>query len=258
MVRYYVPEKLFLLTNDDGHRATGIRALADILRTFGRVVIVAPATEQSACSHAITLHRPLRMKEFEPDCYAVDGTTSDCVLLASQQLLKGTKPDMVFSGINHGPNLGDDVTYSGTVAGAFEGRLFGVPSIAVSSGDVARIGDAHCRTMLAGLIERALDGQWEDDVLLNVNLPLSSAKLRGVKLTCLGRRHYAESVIEKTDPRGRSYYWIGGVNPEWYGGDNSDFRAVDQGYISVTPLHLDLTHYPSLLKFSGLETNEPG
>lgn len=250
-------EKLFLLTNDDGHRAGGIHALAGILRRFGRVVIVAPETEQSACSHAITLHRPLRMKEFDTDCYAVDGTTSDCVLLASQQLLKGKKPDMVFSGINHGPNLGDDVTYSGTVAGAFEGRLLGVRSMAVSSGDVDRIGDPECMEMLSSLIGKALDGQWEDDVLLNVNLPASDLPLKGTRLTCLGRRHYAESVIEKKDPRGQKYYWIGGVNPEWYGAENSDFRAADQGYITVTPLHLDLTHYPSLDKFTGLESSSP-
>ncbi len=246
-------EKLFLLTNDDGHMAVGLRALADILKRFGRVVIVAPETEQSACSHAITLHRPLRMKQFAPQCYAVDGTTSDCVLLASQRLLTGRKPDMVFSGINHGPNLGDDITYSGTVAGAFEGRLFGVRSMAVSSGDMARLEDERCLRMLAGIIERALSEDWEDDVLLNVNLPPSDRELRGVKLTCLGRRHYAESVIEKTDPRGQTYYWIGGVNSEWFGARNSDFRAVDKGYISVTPLHLDLTHYPSLGKFGSLE-----
>ena len=247
-------EKLFLLTNDDGHRAAGLHALAEILRDFGRVVIVAPETEQSACSHAITLHRPLRMNEFAPDSYVVDGTTSDCILLASQQLLAGRKPEMVFSGINHGPNLGDDVTYSGTVAGAFEGRLFGVRSIAVSSGDLERIGDAACRRLLAGIIEQVLGQQWEDDVLLNVNLPPSTVELAGVKLTRLGRRHYAESVIEKTDPRGHRYYWIGGVNPEWFGEEDSDFRAVNKGFISVTPLHLDLTHYPSLSKFGGLET----
>jgi len=248
-----VADKLFLLTNDDGHRATGLRVMAEVLKEFGRVVTVAPETEQSACSHAITLHRPLRIKEFAPDSYAVDGTTSDCVLLASQCLLKGRKPDMVFSGINHGPNLGDDVTYSGTVAGAFEGRLFGVRSMAVSSGDLARLDDERCRSMLAGIIEKALGRQWREEVLLNVNLPSSSIELKGVKLTCLGRRHYAESVIEKTDPRGQRYYWIGGVNPEWFGDANSDFRAVDKGYISVTPLHLDLTHYPSLDRFGDLE-----
>ena len=248
-------EKLFLLTNDDGHRAKGILALAEILRGFGRVVIVAPETEQSACSHAITLHRPLRMTEFETDCYAVDGTTSDCVLLASQQLLKGNRPDMVFSGINHGPNLGDDVTYSGTVAGAFEGRLFGVRSMAISSGDVERIADKQCRAMLTELVGKVLEREWGDDVLLNVNLPASGRELKGIALTCLGRRHYAESVIEKTDPRGQHYYWIGGVNAEWFGDENSDFRAVDKGYISVTPLHLDLTHYPSLEDFAGLASD---
>ncbi len=246
-------EKLFLITNDDGHQALGLQVLAAILAEFGRVVTVAPETEQSACSHAITLHRPLRINSFAPDCYAVDGTTSDCVLLASQKLLP-RRPDMVFSGINHGLNLGDDVTYSGTVAGAFEGVLLGVPTVAVSSGDTARIEDKSSQEFLSRLIGSLLKDPWPKDVLLNINLPPSTVPLQGVRITKLGRRHYAESVIEKKDPRGKVYYWIGDINPHWVKDEDSDFHAVANGYISVTPLHLDLTHYPSLDGFKRLET----
>jgi len=248
-----VSEKLFLITNDDGHQALGISVLAELLRELGKVVIVAPEVEQSACSHSITLHRPLRIKTFGPDCYAVDGTTTDCVLLASQQLL-GRKPDAVFSGINHGNNLGDDITYSGTVAGAFEGTLLGVRSLAISAGDINRVKDKKYQQVLLELIDRLLSHSWPEDVLLNINLPAGDIPLRGVKMTKLGRRHYAESVIEKTDPRGKVYYWIGGVNPRWYGDENSDFHVVAQGYIAVTPLHLDLTHYPSLEQFKVFES----
>lgn len=244
---------LFLITNDDGHQALGLQVLAEIVAELGRVVIVAPETEQSACSHAITLHRPLRINSFAPDCYAVDGTTSDCVLLASQKLLP-RRPDMVFSGINHGLNLGDDVTYSGTVAGAFEGVLLGVPTVAISSGDTARIEDKSSQELLSRLIGSLLEDPWPKDVLLNINLPPSTVPLQGVRITKLGRRHYAESVIEKTDPRGKVYYWIGGINPHWVEDEDSDFHVVANGYISVTPLHLDLTHYPSLDGFKRLET----
>ncbi|MEA1997011.1 MAG: 5'/3'-nucleotidase SurE [Gemmatimonadota bacterium] len=248
-----MPEKLFLLTNDDGRRALGLRVLADILGQLGKVVIVAPETEQSACSHSITLNRPLRINTYAPDCYTVDGTTTDCVLLASQQLL-GRMPDAVFSGINHGPNLGDDVTYSGTVAGAFEGTLLGVQcSMAISSGDMERIEDRRCQEILIELIGRLLDHQWPEDVLLNINLPPSDIPMRGIRVTRLGRRHYAESVIEKTDPRGKVYYWIGGMDPRWYGDERCDFHALADGYISVTPMHLDLTHYPGLDLFKTFE-----
>ena len=246
---------LFLITNDDGHQALGLKVLTEILRELGEVVTVAPEIEQNACSHSITLDRPLRVRSLGTGSYAVDGTTTDCVLLASQRLLEDKKPDAVFSGINHGPNLGDDVTYSGTVAGAFEGALMGVRSLAISAGDKERIGDKKIRPILADLFDRTLSRPWPKDVLLNINIPPSRIPIRGVRMTTLGRRHYAETVIEKTDPRGRKYYWIGGINPRWYGDENSDFKAVDEGYISVTPLHLDLTHYSSLKDFKKLEFN---
>ncbi|MBN2288909.1 MAG: 5'/3'-nucleotidase SurE [Candidatus Glassbacteria bacterium] len=246
---------LFLATNDDGYQAKGLKVLAGILGELGEVMVAAPEVEQSACSHSITLDRPLRVRQAGPGIYAVDGTTTDCVLLASQSLLGHRKPDAVFSGINHGPNLGDDVTYSGTVAGAFEGTLLGVRSLAISAGDPRRLDDRETRDLLAGLIGRLLAQPWPKDVLLNINVPAGGDPVRGVRMTVLGRRHYAETVIEKTDPRGRKYYWIGGINPHWYGNENSDFKAVEDGYISVTPLHLDLTHYSSLEGFKGLEAD---
>jgi 5'-nucleotidase len=248
-----VSEKLFLITNDDGHRALGIQVLADILEKLGEVVIVAPEIEQSACSHAITLHRPLRVNTFGPNRYTVDGTTTDCVLLASQALLH-RKPDAIFSGINHGNNLGDDITYSGTVAGAFEGTLLGVRSMSISASDTGRIADTRTQEILLELLGQLLSHTWPKDVLLNINMPTNEMPLRGVRMTSLGRRHYAESVIEKTDPRGKVYYWIGGANPLWYENENSDFHALAQGYITVTPLHLDLTHYPSLEDFKKFES----
>jgi len=246
---------LFLLTNDDGHQAQGLRVLAEILGKLGEVVMVAPELEQSACSHSITLDRPLRVRSPGPGSYVVDGTPTDCVLLASQRLLETKKLDAVFSGINHGPNLGDDVTYSGTVAGAFEGTLLGVRSLAISAGDRERIEDKEIQKLLSGLIEGLLSRPWPKDVLLNINIPPSGIAVRGIRMTTLGRRHYAETVIEKTDPRGRTYYWIGGIDPRWYGGEYSDFKAVDEGYISVTPMHLDLTHYPSLEEFKRCESD---
>lgn len=245
-------DKLFLVTNDDGYEALGIRVLADILRGMGEVVIAAPQTEQSACSHSITLHRPLRINSYGMNHYAVDGTPTDCVLLASQQLLS-RKPDAVFSGINHGPNLGDDVLYSGTVAGALEGALLGVRSMSVSAWDMERIADSRAQELLGELIREFLDSEWAEDTFVNVNLPPNDKPLLGVRTATLGRRHYAETVIEKTDPRGKVYYWIGGVNPHWYGAANSDFRLVAEGYVTVTPLQLDMTHYPSLERFRGLE-----
>ena len=242
------------MTNDDGYQADGIKLLRGILSGLGDVLVVAPEFEQSACSHAITLHRPLRVKEMDKDVYTVDGTTSDCVLLASQRLIE-EKPDWVFSGINHGSNMGDDVTYSGTVAGAFEGTLFGVRSIAISSADKARLGDEATHKVLAELIASLVQHPWPENILLNINLPASDKELKGVRITHLGRRHYAESVIEKTDPHGRTYFWIGGPTARWWGGEKSDFRVLEQGYISITPLHLDMTHYPSMDTFLDLELN---
>ncbi len=231
-----------LVTNDDGYCAEGLRTLAQAVRELGEVRVVAPDREQSATSHSLTLQNPLRVKTRGEGVQAVDGTPTDCVILAIRALLDAP-PDIVLSGINHGANLGDDVLYSGTVAAAMEATILGVPGVAISlvSGEehLAAWGPAVTR-MLARLLPRTLP----KDTLLNVNLPpIPPGEARGVRITTLGRREYLGSLTRATDPNGREYYWIGGGEGRWWGGPDSDFRAIHEGYVSVTPLHLDLTNY---------------
>jgi 5'-nucleotidase len=240
-----------LVTNDDGIFSEGIKLLAESLGALGEVWVVAPDREQSAMGHALTLSRPLRMQKMEERRYAVDGTPTDCVNLAVLSLLKDAQPDLVVSGINFGLNLGDDVTYSGTVSATFEGTLLGIPSVAFSQevaegfsfAPAAAFARELCGILLAGELELPRD------LLLNVNVPAGS--IRGVRLTRLGRRVYKQSVIEKLDPRGRKYYWIAGT-PQWEKATGTDYEAVVLGSVSVTPLHLDLTYYPGLESFGAL------
>ncbi len=234
-----------LLSNDDGVHAAGLRALARAFSERDEVWVVAPDREQSASSHAISLHRPLRMIEVEPRWYAVDGTPTDAVYMGLCLVLKEAPPDLLVSGINHGPNLGNDVHYSGTVAAAIEGALLGVPALAVSLAappphdfePAARFAAALARQMLAD----AAAGGSPAPFLLNVNVP--AGPLRGYRFTRLGRRTYGNEVVENTDPRGRKYYWIGGEggarNEDIPG---SDCNAVQEGVAAVTPLQLDITH----------------
>lgn len=235
-----------LLTNDDGVNAEGLHRLRDEVSTLGKVMIVAPERQQSGSSHALTLDNPLRMNWVDKNTIAVDGTPTDCVLLAMRGLLT-EKPDILISGINHGPNMGDDVTYSGTVAAAFEGTLLGLPSIAISVCSWREcIFDSAAR--FAGRIARdVLDRGLPNGTLLNVNVPsLAPEDIKGVKVTKLGKRVYRDAVVKKEDPRGKAYYWIGGQPPIWCAGEETDFDATEQGMISVTPLHLDLTDYKSI------------
>lgn len=241
-------EKTILITNDDGIGAEGLVALARSLGRIGRVIIVAPEQEQSASSHAITLDKPLRIKEYSKDRYGVSGTPTDCVLLAVHGLLS-RKPDLLVSGINHGPNMGEDVSYSGTVAAAIEGCILGITSMAVSlvSWDPASFDGAAeaARYLSEKLIE------WESGraSLWNVNVPVLPADaIKGVKVTKLGSRIYNDVIIRKKDPRGKDYFWIGGGEPGWSTEENSDFAAVNAGYISVTPLRLDITDYKSIVE----------
>lgn len=235
-------EPLILASNDDGVRAPGILALRDALRSLGRVVVVAPEREQSAGSHAITLSRPLRHRRVDEDVHAIDGTPVDCIYVALHHPpLLPRRPDVVVAGINHGANLGLDVFYSGTVAAAREGALRNIPSIAFSMlghHDELALVAAQAREMVAALMEVARPES--EGVLLNVNFPAETAK--GARATRLGRRHYAEGVVVRRDPRGREYFWIGGpgdVSNEPVEG--SDTEAVEQGYVSVTPLSLQAT-----------------
>jgi len=240
-----------LVTNDDGIYSEGLRKLADALRGVGTVTIVAPDREQSAASHALTLNRPLRMLELQENEWIVDGTPTDCVNLAVLKLMKASRPDIVVSGINFGPNLGDDVTYSGTISAAFEGALLNIPSIAFS----ALVGEGFsfdtCATFAAELTRVVLERERRADIILNVNFPVR--EFHGVRITRLGKRIYGEGVIERLDPRGRKYYWIGGDPPTWHPGENTDFEAVQKGFVSITPLHLDLTHHESIPRLKELE-----
>jgi len=233
-----------LVTNDDGIGAPGLRRLAKELARVGRVTIIAPDREQSASSHALTLHRPLRVKAHEDGVYSVDGTPTDCINLGILNLLP-ERPRLVVSGINRGMNLGDDITYSGTVAAAFEGTLLGIPSFAVSQQAGKEAPDfSRAASFAAGLARRLLDHPLPAGTLLNVNVPRDAP--RGVRPTRQGRRTYHQGVVERTDPSGRQYYWLGGIPPRWDEDPESDFAAIRDGFISLTPLHLDLTHYDLL------------
>jgi len=238
-----------LVTNDDGIFSEGIRLLAGALGELAEVWVVAPDREQSAMGHALTLSRPLRMQKVEERWFAVDGTPTDCVNLAVLSVLKDHPPDLVVSGINFGLNLGDDVTYSGTVSATFEGTLLGIPSVAFSQEVAEGFSFARSAAFAKRFIAALLGQELARDLLLNVNLP--AGEVHGLSFTRLGRRVYKQSIVEKLDPRGRKYYWIAGT-PQWEKASGTDFEAITQGRISVTPLHLDLTYYPGLEGFSGL------
>lgn len=235
-----------LLTNDDGIRAEGLCRLREAVSRLGKVTVVAPERQQSGSSHALTLSDPLRISRIDQDTIAVDGTPTDCVLLAMRGLL-ATNPDILISGVNHGPNLGDDVTYSGTVAAAFEGTLLGLPSVAISVCSWKEcMFDAAAR-FATNIAQQILRHGLPNGTLLNVNIPsLPPEQIKGVQITKLGKRVYRDAVVKKKDPRGKDYYWIGGQPPIWCRGEETDFEAVEDGKISVTPLHLDLTDYRSM------------
>jgi 5'-nucleotidase len=236
---------VILVTNDDGIHARGLSVLAEALAPLGEVYVVAPDREQSAVGHALTLHRPLRVDRVADRKFAVNGTPSDCVNLAVLGLLP-EPPVLVAAGVNHGSNLGDDVTYSGTVSAAMEGTLLGVASMAVSQSDPEADGNGFdgagevARAVATRLLVEGLPAK----TLLNLNVPRGPVK--GVRLTRLGHRVYREKVIREVDPRGRPYYWIGAGPPEWAEDAASDIAAVHAGFASVTPLHLDLTHHGAL------------
>ena len=235
-----------LVTNDDGVHSDGIRALAAALKPLGEVTVVAPHTESSAIGHALTLRRPLRIEQTTDGFYAVDGTPTDCVNLGVAVVLKGELPDLIVSGINTGWNLGDDVTYSGTVAGALEGALLGIPGIAIS---LRRTRDyvfdfAPSAQAAAVLAELILRNPLPDRTFLNVNVPKGVPK--GFKRTVQGKRNHITKISERLDPRGKPYYWIEEGIDEWAPHDRSDYHAVKEGYISVTLLHPDMTAYSAM------------
>ncbi len=234
---------VILIANDDGIHAAGLAALEGALAPLGDVYVVAPDREQSAVGHALTLHRPLRVDRVGERRFAVNGTPSDCVNLGVLGLLP-EPPVLVVSGINHGSNLGDDVTYSGTVSAAMEGTLLGVPSMAVSQLEGDAGGFEGARRIAELVAARVLVEGLPAKTLLNINVP--SGEVRGIRMTRLGHRVYREKVVQEVDPRGRPYYWIGAGPPEWREDEASDIAAVHAGWASVTPLHLDLTHFGAL------------
>ena len=241
-----------LCTNDDGYLAMGIRVLASAARSLGSVTVVAPDREQSATSHSLTIHHPLRARRSSDGAWFVDGTPTDCVILAVNELLPHA-PDVCVSGINHGSNMGEDVLYSGTVAAAMEATVIGIPAVALSY-----TGDRYEEIQGWEPVVEQILGQilkqpsFPEHTLFNVNLPSCAPdEVRGVKVTTLGRRRYSESITRANDPSGKEYFWIGGGSVQWRGSDDSDFQAVRDGFVSVTPLHLDLTNYRLLEEIRG-------
>ena len=243
---------LLLCSNDDGILAPGLACLEQAASTLGHVFVVAPDREQSATSHSLTLHHPLRPVQLGERRWQVDGTPTDCVMLAIEALMP-SRPDFVLAGVNHGPNMGEDVLYSGTVAAAVEGLALGVPSIAVSfagrdfASHPAMLVE-HAGPLAALLAHLTSLPVFPAHTLFNVNVPpVHANELRGVKLTRLGRRVFSDSIARMTDPWGRPIYWIGGGSVTWAAGEGTDIEAVREGYVSVTPLHLDITHEARLV-----------
>ncbi|HFQ4952415.1 TPA: 5'/3'-nucleotidase SurE [Vibrio vulnificus] len=234
-----------LLSNDDGVFAEGIRTLASELRTLAEVIIVAPDRNRSGASNSLTLEQPLRVTCVEENVYSVQGTPTDCVHFALNELLKNDLPDLVLSGINHGANLGDDVLYSGTVAAAMEGHFLGVQSIAFSL-----VGKTHFKTaatIAKRIVEQHLAKPIPTNRLLNINIPdLPLEQLKEIRVTRLGARHHAENMIKQLDPRGHEIYWLGPPGKEQDAGEGTDFHAIEQDYVSITPLQVDLTAHESL------------
>ena len=234
---------LALLTNDDGFQAEGLLRLRKEIAKVCDVMVVAPVADQSAAGHSLTLQRPLRLNEISEGYYSVDGTPTDAVMVAVHGILNNKLPDILISGINRGPNMGDDVTYSGTVSAAFEGAVLGIPSVAVSSVPFDDIDYAAMARFTRKLAKKVLENNLPESTLLNVNIPNpTNGKYPGVRITRLGKRVYRDIIVEKIDPRGRKYYWIAG-EPDWHHFEQSDFSATSEGFISITPLKMDMTDY---------------
>ena len=240
--------KILLLTNDDGYEAGGLQLLCRALEGLGDIYVSAPESEQSASSHSLTLRKKIRTERVKDRHYKVAGTPTDSVLLGINTVIKKT-PDLIVSGINHGPNMGEDVTYSGTVAAAIEGTILGVPSVAISSLQ-RTIDDTDAIGRIARVVvESALRLGVPDNALLNVNIPNPSiSEVKGVRITKLGSRAYENILDEEKDENGATVYTIGGDEPVWKEDPGTDIDAIRNGYVSITPLHLDLTHYKAVVE----------
>ncbi len=237
---------LILVTNDDGFFSKGIQTLAEVLQELGEVYIVAPDRDRSAVSHALTMHRPLKVDLIKEKCFSVNGTPTDCVVVGVKKLLP-REPDLLVSGINKGANLGEDVTYSGTVSAAIEGTILNVPSFAISL-----VGERPFRYETAShfaliIAKFVLEKKLPTDTLLNVNVPNKALQeIKGIKVTNQGKRSYENSIHEIYSPWGEKQYWIGGGIVSWQKMEGTDIQAIMENYVSVTPLHIDLTNYQAL------------
>lgn len=239
-----------LVSNDDGVGAKGIHILAKVLESLGHVTVVAPDRNRSGASNSLTLTRPLRVKQLENGYHSVEGTPTDCVHLALTGYLS-IPTDIVVSGINEGSNLGDDILYSGTVAAAMEGRYLGLPAIAVSLAGHSNLHYDTAASVTKFIVEKVINQKLPSQTILNINVPnIPLNEIKGIMVTRLGKRHSAEPVVKELDPRGRPIYWVGPPGPEADAGPGTDFYAVKHGYVSLTPLHLDMTHYQLFEKLS--------
>lgn len=233
-----------LITNDDGIHSPGIKALQQALTPVGRTIIIAPDRDNSAVSHSLTMNRPLRVTKLEQDMYTIDGTPTDCVAVGLKKILP-SQPDLLISGINSGGNLGDDISYSGTVSAAIEGTMYGIPSIAISAGGEppldfrAAMQVAHCMAL------KVLNNRLPKNTLLNINVP-SSEHYNSIKVTRQGRRLWEDSIHETLDPRGNTHYWIGGGTPLTDSREDTDVYAFSSGNVSITPIQLDLTNHAGI------------
>lgn len=236
--------RTILVTNDDGIHSPGLQLLRQVLSPLGRTIVVAPDRDNSAVSHSLTMTRPLQVREIGVDTYAVDGTPTDCVILALGKIL-GQKPDLLVSGINAGPNLGDDISYSGTVSAAMEGTVYGVPSMAVSLAGEAPLDYTQAAALAQMMAARILDQVLPHNTLINMNIPAGNSH-KGIRITRQGRRLWENAIQETEDPWGRKRYWIGGGTPVKDSGEDTDVRAIHDGYVSVTPIHLDLTNHSGI------------
>jgi 5'-nucleotidase len=242
-----------LVTNDDGIQSPGIAALARALSAIGEVWIVAPDRERTAVAHAVTLHKPLRVHRVAPRAFAVNGTPVDCVNLALLKVMP-KPPSIVVSGINKGVNLGDDVMYSGTVSAAMEGTILGVPSVAVSQEGQEEFRFDVGASYAARVVRLVLDQGLPEETLLNVNIPDRPRRsIRGARITCLSRRRFHNPIIEKLDPHGRTYYWIAGKRVSWSRSKDADHEAIEEGFVSITPIRLDSTNHGVLDRFRAWE-----
>ncbi len=236
-----------LITNDDGYQAEGINILFNMLNKNHDVFIFAPDRERSASSHCMTLHQPLRIKEISNNIFAVTGMPTDCILIALNGFLKEMNIDIILSGINHGPNLGEDIFYSGTVAGAFEGAMWNKSGIAISVASFDEVDFSGVRDYLPRILQELYPIIKKNRFILNINFPnIPSKQIKGIRITKLGTRRYDDVIVKKKDPRGKDYYWIGGQQPLWKNENGTDYMAINDNYISITPLKIDITDYKSI------------